>query len=190
MALPLAVLLHAEAVEMVGMPEGFIPLAETTTYLALAPKSNASSYAAYLSAKREIMPPGEPCPCPCTCATRPPNSSASGDSAKGYKYPHSYPERLDRAAIPARRHWKACASSTQPKDQGQEPKLAARFKGRKKRLRLALRLRVKRHFIGRATRPSVPWELLFLRGAPGSNAPPFWTPCRFQKPPILFLRRI
>lgn len=42
-----------QAVEFVGMPEGFIPLAETVVYLALARKSNAS-YAAYLNAAREV----------------------------------------------------------------------------------------------------------------------------------------
>ncbi|MGI8911437.1 MAG: replication-associated recombination protein A [Rubrobacteraceae bacterium] len=43
-ALPLAVSV-AEAVQMIGMPEGRIPLAQATTYLASAPKSNAA-YAA------------------------------------------------------------------------------------------------------------------------------------------------
>ncbi len=43
-ALPLAVA-AAQAVQLVGMPEGRIPLAQATTYLASAPKSNAS-YAA------------------------------------------------------------------------------------------------------------------------------------------------
>jgi putative ATPase len=32
----------AEAVRLIGMPEGRIPLAQATTYLAAAPKSNAS----------------------------------------------------------------------------------------------------------------------------------------------------
>jgi putative ATPase len=40
-ALPLAVA-AADAVQFIGMPEGRIPLAEVVTYLALAPKSNAS----------------------------------------------------------------------------------------------------------------------------------------------------
>jgi putative ATPase len=43
-ALPLAAA-AAQAVQLVGMPEGRIPLAQATTYLASAPKSNAS-YAA------------------------------------------------------------------------------------------------------------------------------------------------
>lgn len=48
-ALPLAVAAF-EAVNLVGMPEGRIPLAETTIYLALAPKSNSS----YLAIDRAI----------------------------------------------------------------------------------------------------------------------------------------
>ena len=40
-----AIFAAAEAVQLVGMPEGRIPLAQATTYLASAPKSNAS-YAA------------------------------------------------------------------------------------------------------------------------------------------------
>jgi putative ATPase len=40
-ALPIAVA-AAEAVQMIGMPEGRIPLAEAVVYLATAPKSNAS----------------------------------------------------------------------------------------------------------------------------------------------------
>lgn len=40
-ALPLAVA-ASEAVQLVGMPEGRIPLAQATTYLASAPKSNAA----------------------------------------------------------------------------------------------------------------------------------------------------
>lgn len=48
-ALTLAVSCY-QAVELIGMPEGFIPMSETTIYLSLAPKSN-SSYRAYLEAQ-------------------------------------------------------------------------------------------------------------------------------------------
>jgi putative ATPase len=51
-ALPLAVA-AAEAVQLVGMPEGRIPLAQATTYLASAPKSNAS-YAAVGRALEDV----------------------------------------------------------------------------------------------------------------------------------------
>jgi len=51
-ALPLAVA-AADAVRLVGMPEGRIPLAQATTYLASAPKSNAS-YAAIGKALEDV----------------------------------------------------------------------------------------------------------------------------------------
>ena len=51
-ALPLAIA-AAQAVQLVGMPEGRIPLAQATTYLASAPKSNAS-YAAVNKALEDV----------------------------------------------------------------------------------------------------------------------------------------
>lgn len=51
-ALTLAVSV-AQAVALIGMPEGRIPLAEATVYLALAPKSNAS-YVGINEAQRDI----------------------------------------------------------------------------------------------------------------------------------------
>ena len=51
-ALPLAVA-AAQAVQLIGMPEGRIPLAQATTYLASAPKSNAA-YAAIGSALEDV----------------------------------------------------------------------------------------------------------------------------------------
>ncbi|MBA4180290.1 MAG: AAA family ATPase [Anaerolinea sp.] len=41
-----------QAVHFIGMPEGFLPMAECCLYLALAPKSN-SAYAAYLRARED-----------------------------------------------------------------------------------------------------------------------------------------
>ncbi|MFA7248361.1 MAG: replication-associated recombination protein A [Dehalococcoidia bacterium] len=52
-ALPLAVACQ-QAVHFLGMPEGRIPLAETTVYLARAPKSN-SAYAAYNRALQDVQ---------------------------------------------------------------------------------------------------------------------------------------
>ena len=43
----------AQAIALIGMPEGRIPLAETTAYLALAPKSNAA-YVAIAEAQADI----------------------------------------------------------------------------------------------------------------------------------------
>ena len=55
-ALPMAVACQ-QAVEFVGMPEGFIPMAETAVYLALAKKSN-STYLAYRAAAAEVRQNG------------------------------------------------------------------------------------------------------------------------------------
>ncbi|MEG2171904.1 MAG: replication-associated recombination protein A [Desulfovibrionaceae bacterium] len=88
-ALPLAVACQ-QAVEFVGMPEGFIPLAQTVVHLALARKSN-STYAAYLNAAREIKNNG-------TFAVplhlRNPSTQLQKDWGYGkeYKYPHNFPE--------------------------------------------------------------------------------------------------
>jgi putative ATPase len=50
--LPLAVA-TAQAVQLIGMPEGRIPLAQATTYLASAPKSN-TAYAAVEHALEDV----------------------------------------------------------------------------------------------------------------------------------------
>lgn len=113
----------AEAVERIGMPEGFIPLAQTAVYLALAPKSN-STYAAYLNAKKEIMQSGVK---PVPLHLRNPSTRLQREwgFGKGYKYPHAYPEAwVDQDYLPeelvGRQFYQA-------KDQGQEPRLAARL---------------------------------------------------------------
>ncbi|RKQ88709.1 putative ATPase [Brockia lithotrophica] len=90
-ALPLAVAAF-EAVERIGMPEGRIPLAQVTAYLALAPKSNSSYRAigAYLEWIREHG-----------AAEVPPHlRDAHYSGAKrlgrgeGYLYPHDYPDHF------------------------------------------------------------------------------------------------
>jgi putative ATPase len=88
-ALPLAVACQ-QAVAFVGMPEGFIPLAETVTYLALARKSN-STYAAYISAAREIRINGKR-PVPLHLRNAATKLQKAEGYGQGYKYPHSFPE--------------------------------------------------------------------------------------------------
>ena len=84
-ALPLAVA-AAEAVAMIGMPEGRIPLAEATIYLAMAPKSN-SAYKAINSALEDVRAGlfGE-VPKPLRSSN---HAGAKGAGAGvGYLYPH------------------------------------------------------------------------------------------------------
>ena len=110
-ALQLAVA-AAETVEKIGMPEGRIPLAEATIYLALAPKSNR----AYLAINKAIAEvegsslPQVPAPLRST-------------GAVGYKYPHDDP----RGILPQ----KYSESSTrfyEPSSHGFEKTLAERLK--------------------------------------------------------------
>ncbi|MHC1711064.1 MAG: replication-associated recombination protein A [Solidesulfovibrio sp.] len=128
MALPLAVSV-AEAVDRIGMPEGFIPLAEIAVYLALAPKSN-TAYAAYLAAKKEIMQSGVK-PVPLHLRNSSTKLQREWGFGKGYKYPHAYPDAwVEQDYLPeelaGRRFYTA-------KDQGQEPRLAARLARLRKR---------------------------------------------------------
>ncbi|MDR2489146.1 MAG: replication-associated recombination protein A [Desulfovibrio sp.] len=87
-ALPLAVACH-HAVEQVGMPEGYLPMAETVIYLALARKSN-SAYAAYLNAAREVKSAGAQ---PVPLHLRNPSTRLQKEwgYGKGYQYPHNFP---------------------------------------------------------------------------------------------------
>ncbi len=128
MALPMAVSCQ-HAVDFVGMPEGFIPLAETVVYLALAPKSN-TTYAAYLNAQKEIRTSG---PKPVPLHLRNPSTSLHKEwgYGQGYKYPHAYPESwIDQEYLPPEVGGKKFYF---PKDQGLEPRLLAWLKKRRKR---------------------------------------------------------
>ena len=88
-ALPLAVACQ-QAVELVGMPEGYLPMAETVIYLALARKSN-SAYAAYVNAQRDIKASGvQSVP----LHLRNPSTRLQKEwgYGKGYQYPHNFPD--------------------------------------------------------------------------------------------------
>lgn len=125
-ALPLAVSC-AQAIEMVGMPEGFIPLSETTTFLALSPKSN-STYAAYRAAQKEIRQNG---PKPVPLHLRNPSSSLHRQwgYGQGYKYPHSFPGSwIEQEYMPQELKGK---QFYKPKDQGMEQKLNQWLKNKK-----------------------------------------------------------
>lgn len=88
-ALPLAVACQ-QAVEFVGMPEGFIPLAETVVYLSLARKSN-TAYAAYGNAAREVKMNG-PQPVPLHLRNAVTKLHRQWGYGKDYQYPHNFPE--------------------------------------------------------------------------------------------------
>ena len=82
----------AEAVQMIGMPEGRIPLSEATIYLALAPKSN-SAYSAINQAIQDVESGVAPQVPPHLRGTGYSSAQSLG-SGVGYKYPHDDPRSV------------------------------------------------------------------------------------------------
>jgi putative ATPase len=78
-----------QAYHAVGMPEGWIPLSHAATYLATAPKSNAS-YVAYRRAAAELQESGT-LPVPLHLRNAPTKLMKAEGYAEGYRYPHDFP---------------------------------------------------------------------------------------------------
>lgn len=81
-----------QSFDFVGMPEGWIPLAQCATYLASAPKSNAS-YASYKRAKRDIEEHGT-LPTPKHLRNAPTKLMKEMGYGKDYKYAHDFDEHF------------------------------------------------------------------------------------------------
>ncbi len=113
-----------QAVHFIGMPEGAIPLAEATVYLATAPKSN-SAYAALNKAREDARNTrNEPVPMHLRNSVTP--LMEEQGYGKGYKYSHDYPghfaamENLPESLKGSRYY--------QPSDQGYEKDVSQRLK--------------------------------------------------------------
>jgi putative ATPase len=76
------------AFQLVGLPEGAIPLAHAITYLASAPKSNAS-YRAMHAARRDVHAHG-PLPVPLHLRNAPTKLMEQLGYGKEYRYPHDH----------------------------------------------------------------------------------------------------
>jgi putative ATPase len=97
-----------DSVHFIGVPEGWIPLAQGVTYLATAPKSNAS-YAAYKKVRRDIKDFGN-LPVPNHLRNAPTKLAKSMGHGKGYLYPHDDPDGVVAQsyfpeAMPIRRYY-------------------------------------------------------------------------------------
>ena len=77
-----------QAVHFLGMPEGNLALAQTATYLACAPKSNAL-YKGYKLTQEDIKRWG-PLPVPLVIRNAPTTLMKNLDYGKGYKYAHNF----------------------------------------------------------------------------------------------------
>jgi putative ATPase len=114
----------AEAVAMIGMPEGRIPLAEATIYLSLAPKSN-SAYSAINKAVTDVR---------AGLAGQIPNALRSSNYAGarqasgagvGYRYPHD-----DKRSVVEQAYLDGKVANSvyyEPKDLGIEKELGERW---------------------------------------------------------------
>ncbi|HED23541.1 MAG TPA: replication-associated recombination protein A [Firmicutes bacterium] len=117
-ALPLAVA-AAQAVQMIGLPEGRIPLAQAATYLASVPKSNAAYLA--LEEALKMVEEEENRSVPDHLKDSSYRSAKKMGYGADYRYPHDYPGHYtDQEYLPpalvGRRFYR-------PADQGQEGKL-------------------------------------------------------------------
>jgi putative ATPase len=108
----------ASVVEKIGMPEGRIPLAEATVYLALAPKSNAA-YSAINQAIEQVQ----------TGLLPPIPAHLRSTGATGYKYPH------DNESGILKQHYSDADELYSPTDRGFEKTLGERLKAIRKLLR-------------------------------------------------------
>jgi putative ATPase len=119
---PMALVLCAEAtrvVEMVGMPEARIPLAQAVTYVASAPKSNAA-YMGIAKAMKEVENgPIREVPNHLKDSNMDRESRGHG---KGYLYPHDFPgHHVKQTYMPKR------VEFYQPTDQGKEAEIKVRL---------------------------------------------------------------
>ena len=119
-----------DAFHFVGLPEGRIPLAQAATYLATAPKSNAS-YKAMLAASADVKQHG-PLPVPLHLRNAPTPLMKGLGYGHGYKYAHDFEEHVaDQQHLPDkladRRYY-------EPSDMGEEQAVKARLE-RARRIR-------------------------------------------------------
>lgn len=113
----------AQAVEHVGLPEAAINLAHAVTYLACAPKSNAS-YMGWKAASDEVHKSG-PLDVPMHLRNAPTKLMSELGYSKGYKYAHDFEGGyVDQQFLPDKLIGKRFYN---PKDIGREKSIAERL---------------------------------------------------------------
>lgn len=112
-----------QAFELMGMPEGVLPLTQAVTYLACAPKSN-TAVTAYGAAKEAVHKHGA-LPVPNKLRNAPTRLMQEMGYGQDYRYPHDFGgHHVREAYLP-----EALASQRfyRPSDQGAEAAMAARL---------------------------------------------------------------
>ena len=118
-----------EAVHFVGLPEARIPLAQAATYLAVAPKSNAS-YTAMTAAQADVQTHG-PLPVPLHLRNAPTKLMKDLKYGKGYQYAHDYEDAaVTQTHLPEKLTQR---QYYQPSERGHEKLMGERLKAWRKR---------------------------------------------------------
>ena len=113
-----------DAFHFVGLPEGRIPLAQAVTYLATAPKSNAS-YKAMLAAAKDVEEKGA-LSVPLHLRNAPTPLMEKLGYGESYKYAHNYPEHIvEQEHLPKELKGKKYYA---PSDSGYESRIKERLK--------------------------------------------------------------
>jgi len=114
-----------DAVHFVGLPEGKIPLSQAVTYLATAPKSNAS-YQAMLEAVKDVEEKGA-LPVPLHLRNAPTPLMEKLGYGKGYRYAHNFPGHVvDQEHLPKELEKRQYYD---PSDSGYEKTIKERMRG-------------------------------------------------------------
>ena len=119
-----------QSFDFVGMPEGWIPLAQCATYLATAPKSNAS----YMSYKRALADVNElgALPTPKHIRNAPTKMMKEMGYGKDYKYAHNFEGHFvpDEQYLPDKLKGKRYY---EPTENGYEKNISERLRGWRKK---------------------------------------------------------
>jgi putative ATPase len=116
------------AFELVGLPEGVLPMTQAATFLATCPKSN-SVLAAYAKARSAVLERG-PLPVPLKLRNAPTPLMKSMGYAGGYRYPHNFeghyvPEEYLPDELQGSRFY-------EPSDSGEEAEIKERLEALRK----------------------------------------------------------
>jgi putative ATPase len=115
-----------QAVELIGLPECQLNLAQATTYLATAPKSNASCLA--IGAARKDVREGRTLEVPLPLRDTHYRGSEKLGHGEGYAYPHDFPEGwVDQDYLPEPRRY------YEPVDRGHEATIRERLEELRRR---------------------------------------------------------
>jgi len=114
-----------DAVRLVGLPEGVLPMTQAATYLACAPKSN-TALTTYGRARRDVREHGA-LPVPMKLRNAPTSMMRGMGYGTGYKYPHDFdgnyvPERYLPDELEGRIYYT-------PSESGAEAEIKARLDG-------------------------------------------------------------